>query len=81
MQCRQMIPALNAWAARDNVDDRTRNCHQMSCTRMRSQAPDPKTERGFDLQATWVIDVFAYFLACYLLVIVQPDVRSTGAGF
>ena len=48
---------------------------------------DPTTERGFDSQFAWVIDVLGLFVTCDICVIhgcfcnqALADVRSTDAG-
>ena len=44
---------------------------------MRPLPPDLTTERSFDSQATWAIDVLGLFLTCHSLVFVQPGTLQT----
>ena len=62
------------------IHDRTSDCHLVSWAWMPPQVPDLTTERGFDSQATWVVDVLG-LLTCYPCF-PRPgtaNVRSTGA--
>ena len=72
VQCRHLIPALNAWATRAKY---TTACPiaTLSQSWMHECMDDLTTERGVDLQATWVIDVLdSVFFTCYIWVIAQP---------
>ena len=70
LQCRHLIPAPNAWAAR------------VYCTTahlIATQFPwygimdNLTTERSFESQATWVIDIVCFmFWTCYPWVFLQP---------
>ena len=55
LQCQHLIPALNAYAARHNTQPHTQ---------LRDSVlgmDDLTTDCSFDLQATWVIDIFDIF--------------------
>ena len=81
VQCRHLILALNVGAARawyTTAHPIATHFPGHECT------DDLTTERGFDTQATWVIDVlgfiFWYTIQWCLDNQERADVRSTGAG-
>ena len=74
IQCRPLLPALNALVALVIIHDCTSDCHPFSCAWMRPQVPDLTTEHSFDAPATWVVDVLgSFFLICYPWIFVQLD--------
>ena len=73
------MPVINAWATRAEYTTARPIANQFpGCM------DDLTTERSFDSQGTWVIDVLGLsFLRCYPNVFVHPstaDVRPPGAG-
>ena len=72
VQCIHLIPALNALAARAHYTTVRPIAAGFS---IHGCIYDPTTERSFDSQVTWVIDVLCLFLICCPWLFIQP---STG---
>ena len=72
VQCRHLIPALNAWAACAKY---TTACPIATQFPGHGCMDDLTTKRSFDSQTTWVVGMLSQnILKCYAWLFIQPGI-------